>query len=590
MSDRTNRYRLSRRTVLAGLGGAGIASASAGLGTSAYLNDTESFEDNTITAGTLDLLVGYYSYWDQGMAGSGSVQGSQDGSGTVSAELGDVKPGDSGLLAFCPVIETNPAYLWLCGEITSSSENGYTEPEPETSEAGDVNDPGNPEGAGELAESISVTVNYCDVADDVGDSFDPEDVSVLGEVWSGSLADLMSSIQNGVPLDGDGEPASGGGFDVPGEQACFAGTDAAEPDNPCLCLDWEVPTSVGNEIQGDSLEFDLEFHAEQCRNNDGTHNPCADDTDECVDCGFEPGSTDDAFSNLLSVGPDATSGFPDVDARVRVDTPSGNAGDLTASDFAVCEAGCAQSLDVTFDSGGIVDIVVVFDDTGSMGGQISTLQNEVTSLTTDIEDAGIDARYALVSFKDIEELDQDFTDASTFQTAVNGLNASGGGDTPEDNLDALAVGTGNAAAQDGAGASLSAFRSGAQRVVIDITDVGASPETDDDTRYSQSDIETFLDDGNFSFYAVAPSSVGSGSVSKREIAENVDDGTWIDIFDADFDEILNDIVGAITDPAYTLSYTTTDPATDGSSRPVDIQITDPDEGVLYEAGSYTAPS
>ncbi|WP_435117891.1 SipW-dependent-type signal peptide-containing protein [Halolamina sp. C58] len=590
MSDRNDRYRLSRRTVLAGLGGAGVASASAGLGTSAYLNDTESFEDNTITAGTLDLLVGYYSYWDQGMAGSGSVQGTQDGSGTVSGELTDVKPGDSGLLAFCPVIETNPAYLWLCGDITSNSENGYTEPEPETSEAGDINDPGDPEGAGELAESISVTVNYCDVADDVGDSFDPGDVTVLTEVWSGSFADLVSSIQNGVPLDGDGEPASGGGFDAPGEQACFAGTDAAEPDNPCLCLDWEVPTSVGNEIQGDSLEFDLEFHAEQCRNNDGTHNPCADDTTECVDCGFEPGSTDDDFSNLLSVGPDATSGFPDIDARVRVDTPTGNAGDLTASNFAVCEGGCAQTLDVAFDSGGIVDIVVVFDDTGSMGGQISTLQNEVTSLTTDIENAGIDARYALVSFKDIEELDQDFTDASTFQNAVNGLSASGGGDTPEDNLDALAVGTGNAAAQDGDGDSLSAFRSGAQRVVIDITDVGASPETDEDTRFSQSDIETFLDDGNFSFYAVAPESVGSGSVSKRDIAENVDDGTWIDIFDADFDTILNDVVGAITDPAYTLSYTTTDPATDGSSRSVDIQITDPDEGVLYEAGNYTAPS
>jgi predicted ribosomally synthesized peptide with SipW-like signal peptide len=65
MSERTNRYRLSRRHVLAGLGSVGLASAGAGLGTSAYLNDTESFEDNTITAGTLDLKVDWeehYSY------------------------------------------------------------------------------------------------------------------------------------------------------------------------------------------------------------------------------------------------------------------------------------------------------------------------------------------------------------------------------------------------------------------------------------------------------------------------------------------------------------------------------------------------
>ena len=321
MSDRNKRYRLSRRHVLAGLGAAGIASAGAGLGTSAYLNDTESFEDNTITAGTLDLLVGYYSYWDQGMAGSGSVQGTQDGSGTVSAELSDVKPGDSGLLAFCPVIETNPAYLWLCGEVTSNSENGYEEPEPDIEADGDINDPEDPNGAGELADSISVTVNYCDVADDVGDSFDPSDISGATEVWSGSLADLMSSIQNGVPLDGDGEPAGdGGGFDVPGDQACFAGTDAAEPDNPCLCLDWEVPTEVGNEIQGDSLEFDLEFHAEQCRHNDGTTNPCSD--------GDEEPPVPDAIT--ISASPD-TAGATDSIHRVEVPVGSDLDGDSLTS-------------------------------------------------------------------------------------------------------------------------------------------------------------------------------------------------------------------------------------------------------------------
>ena len=48
---------LSRRKILGGLGAVGLASAGAGLGTTAYFNDTESFDNNTLTAGSLDLKV-----------------------------------------------------------------------------------------------------------------------------------------------------------------------------------------------------------------------------------------------------------------------------------------------------------------------------------------------------------------------------------------------------------------------------------------------------------------------------------------------------------------------------------------------------
>jgi predicted ribosomally synthesized peptide with SipW-like signal peptide len=58
-------FDLSRRKVLAGLGGIGVASAGAGIGTSALFTDTESFENNTIAAGELNLKVDWeehYSY------------------------------------------------------------------------------------------------------------------------------------------------------------------------------------------------------------------------------------------------------------------------------------------------------------------------------------------------------------------------------------------------------------------------------------------------------------------------------------------------------------------------------------------------
>jgi predicted ribosomally synthesized peptide with SipW-like signal peptide len=60
------RFDISRRKALAALGTIGVASAGAGLGTSAYFSDQETFENNSLVAGTLDMGVGYtahYSDW-----------------------------------------------------------------------------------------------------------------------------------------------------------------------------------------------------------------------------------------------------------------------------------------------------------------------------------------------------------------------------------------------------------------------------------------------------------------------------------------------------------------------------------------------
>ena len=55
---------LSRRKVLAGIGAAGVASVGAGMGTSAYFSDTESFDGNTIAAGELDLKVDWEEHYN----------------------------------------------------------------------------------------------------------------------------------------------------------------------------------------------------------------------------------------------------------------------------------------------------------------------------------------------------------------------------------------------------------------------------------------------------------------------------------------------------------------------------------------------
>ncbi|MDR5657342.1 VWA domain-containing protein [Halodesulfurarchaeum sp. HSR-GB] len=70
MSEDNNTFEISRRKTLAALGTIGAASAGAGLGTSAWFSDTESFEDNTITAGELDLKVDWEEHYYDGGAES----------------------------------------------------------------------------------------------------------------------------------------------------------------------------------------------------------------------------------------------------------------------------------------------------------------------------------------------------------------------------------------------------------------------------------------------------------------------------------------------------------------------------------------
>ena len=250
---------LSRRKMLVGLGAVGVASAGAGLGTTAYFNDTESFENNTLTAGSLDLFVNYDASYDSDgtvVNQAETAAGEQDGTPAgMFYDLEDVKPGDSGEVKFCFEIVDNPSYMWACGDL-SQAENGINEPESAVDDTPDL---------GELADSIVASLAYCD-----------EDGEPLadGEIVSGSLVDVIAAISSGAALDGDGMAGL-----VPGEQAEYA--DVVEPDEgeafitgPCVCLSWEIPTTVGNEIQSDSLTMNFEFHAVQSRHNDGTANPC----------------------------------------------------------------------------------------------------------------------------------------------------------------------------------------------------------------------------------------------------------------------------------------------------------------------------
>ena len=73
-------------------------------------------------------------------------------------------------------------------------------------------------------------------------------------IFRGTLEQLESELDPGLALDFDRSTS---------EQDCYpAGV------THCFGLAWWVPEDVGNEIQSDSVSFDLGFVTEQCRNND----------------------------------------------------------------------------------------------------------------------------------------------------------------------------------------------------------------------------------------------------------------------------------------------------------------------------------
>ena len=224
--------------MLAGIGAVGLASAGAGLGTSALFSDTERFTGNSIVAGELDLLVDwqqYYEYFDGGEDQTVFVNAhpDHDGDGEQSiaadndagqltysdfpdpededsnganipvlncenipplseasygvdpitgeandtlVQLRDVKPGDEGEITFSLHLCDNPGYIWM--QAGNVSEDGGTPAEPEL-----IVDPDN---LGDLGDAIQACLWYDEDCDNVYDRAEPADIMLTLD-FSGSM-------------------------------------------------------------------------------------------------------------------------------------------------------------------------------------------------------------------------------------------------------------------------------------------------------------------------------------------------------------------------------------------------------------------
>jgi len=268
-------YSLSRRKMVAGLGVVGLASAGAGVGTSAFFSDEESFENNTLTAGTLDMsvtanVVAADDYW----TGQGALDLSETADGDVVSgiQVDDVKPGDWALICFDIEVGDNPGYVQVRTE--EFVENGGANPEPEQDVEGDTDNDA------DLGEFLLTTVwqNYDET------SGDKTGLSTLDPVFNNASDDLnisygspdVGGVVDGITHYTNAREANGvleNGYLIKDDNGDLLPiNDQANEGVYSFCLLLEIPFQVGNVIQGDSISFDLVFETEQVRHNEDPFN------------------------------------------------------------------------------------------------------------------------------------------------------------------------------------------------------------------------------------------------------------------------------------------------------------------------------
>ena len=290
------------------------------------------------------------------------------------------------------------------------------------------------------------------------------------------------------------------------------------------------------------------------------------------------------FVSVINVGPETEEAFPEIKAFVSIQTPRGQDGTLTTEQLGVSEDGIVQrvtGLSSTAGSGTKVGIVFVFDDTGSMREEIAGMKSQASHFVSEVMTAGFSARFGLVTFKDDVTISLPLTEnISDFQIAISELQHRGGGDNLEAALDAVMA------------ANRMDFLPGERRVLILITDNRTHYRGDDssdcDSEYLMSEVVDSLNINSTTLFAVSPYWMELNIHNDVRYLAQETGGIWLNIYSADFTEII-DQIGSIFTTLWELTYTTTNTTKDGSLRRVDVVVSDPDSGQGEHFNYYTAP-
>ena len=253
-------------------------------------------------------------------------------------------------------------------------------------------------------------------------------------------------------------------------------------------------------------------------------------------------------------------------------------GQLTPENVEVQEDGQAvQIIDFRGEQQGRpVDIVVVFDVTESMGPFIDGMKVATVAFADSLAKANRDYRLGLVTFEDyIIRDDKVFTrSAREFKSWVGSLRPSGGGDIPENSLDALLL------------ASHFPFRPDAQAVVILITDApnhtrGDGSEKDSPygreiTQLTGAEVLVEIKKANLNVFSISPPPFIAPDLHNMAKATS---GRHYNIVSEGerFPELIGEI-GRSLASQYFLTYLSPRPIEDGTEREVALTLSHPNGG------------
>lgn len=306
----SEKLKLSRRKMLAGLGTIGIASGAAGYGTYAAFNDEET-QNTTFTAGELDLRVSYRaSYNGAQVAKDDDDDDSKaieldptEEDGQVALSISDVKPGDVGSLNFTIETTSNSNDAWVLSQLNVASSTDGTVTEPEAQVDDDFEDldldedelPDNSSKPGELQYFLEFIGFYdsndkSNFFDSSGDEpsydFDGNTPGVPAEFYdnadegNGYVArtlndlatqDLQQGTNSHVDVTDEDSDYTGavivdGNPKPPTENIQNTALDTLDSgDSVNFGYDWHLPYQTGNAVQGDTIDIEFTFIAIQDR-------------------------------------------------------------------------------------------------------------------------------------------------------------------------------------------------------------------------------------------------------------------------------------------------------------------------------------
>ncbi|MEF8816382.1 MAG: VWA domain-containing protein, partial [Salinibacter sp.] len=363
------------------------------------------------------------------------------------------------------------------------------------------------------------------------------------------------------------------GFDEGGvEVSTDGGSTWTQLSNRSGSSDWRDTQVDLTSYAGEEVKIAFRFTSDSSITFPGWY---VDDVQVSVD---EP---DLLSANITGLSPQK---FPFIFSNVEVDTSGSGIGDLSGSNFEVYENGTLQTDQFEVvppeEGGGLrqTDVVFIIDNTGSMGGEISQVRDNVISFVDSLESSEIDFSLGLVTYKD--DVNTYFggtltENAAEFQETVGGLSAAGGGDGPENSLGALQVGLNSIS-----------FRPGSQKVFVLITDATShtppAPSYVDPEPPTLSEINQSMNEAGVTTYAAGiddPIYKGEGSIT------NATGGNFFFVTES-FDSILDDIGEEVSD-SYVLRYRSSNDDRDGSERTVRVEV-NYEGNTAQDTASYVA--